>query len=324
MVVYGRRMSRARKTPLRHALTTGAALLAAVLAGSMAPADAVDVPSLPGTPPAPSPTPAPGPEAASTDLTIASFNVLGSSHTRGPGGYASGVRRTKGVVRLLDRHDVEVVGLQEMQADQMRSFLDRTNGRYAAFPGLGGAREIDGENSVAWDTSAWEAVEKKSFTIPYFGGNRRAMPLVKLRNLSTGMTAWFANVHNPATNRHHGGNDRWRRKAILREAELARKLHDTGVPVFLTGDMNEREQAFCPITGKAPMRAARGGSHTGGRCRAGNPRYVDWAFGSRQLTFSGYVEDRGAVDRRTSDHPIVVSDAHIDGAQYQQAVQPAS
>lgn len=314
-------MSRTPKTPLRHALTAGAAVLAGVLAGSMAPADAVDAPTLPSPAPAPTPAPAPGPEAASTDLTIASFNVLGSSHTRGPGGYASGVRRTKGVVRLLDKHDVDVVGLQEMQADQMRSFLGRTDGRFAAFPGLGGEREIDGENSVAWDTTVWDAVEKKTFTIPYFGGNRRVMPLVKLRNKTTGMTVWFANVHNPASNRHHGGNDHWRRKAILREAKLARKLHGTGVPVFLTGDMNEREQAFCPITGKAPMQAARGGSHQDGKCRAGNPRYVDWAFGSNDLAFSGYVEDRGAVNKRTSDHPMVVSDAHIDGAEYQQAVQ---
>jgi hypothetical protein len=311
-------MSRTAKTPLRHALTAGAALLAGALAGSMTPADAVGLPSLPT--PAPTPS-APAPESAGTDLTIASFNVLGSSHTRGPGGYASGVRRTKGVVRLLDKHHVDVVGLQEMQADQMRSFLGRTDGRFAAFPGLGGDREIDGENSVAWDTSVWDAVARKTFTIPYFGGNRRAMPLVKLRNKSTGMTAWFANVHNPATNRHHGGNDHWRRKAILREARLARKLHDTGVPVFLTGDMNEREGAFCPITGKAPMQAARGGSNRDGRCRAGNPRYVDWAFGSSNLAFSHYVEDRGRVDRRTSDHPIVVSDAHIDGAEYQQAVR---
>jgi mRNA deadenylase 3'-5' endonuclease subunit Ccr4 len=108
--------------------------------------------------PTPAPTPAPGPEAASTDLTIASFNVLGSSHTRGADGYSSGVRRTKGVVRLLDKHDVEVVGLQEMQADQMRSFRKRTDGAYAMYPGFSGEREIDGENSVAWERATWEAV----------------------------------------------------------------------------------------------------------------------------------------------------------------------
>ena len=234
------------KAPLRRDLTVGAALLAGVLAGSMAPADAVDVPTLPS----PAPTPPSGPEVAGTDLTIASFNVLGSSHTRGAGGYASGVRRTKGVVRLLDKHDVDVVGLQEMQADQMRSFLDRTDGRYDVYPGLDGDRENDVENSVAWDTSAWEAEEKTTFTIPYFGGHPRAMPLVKLRNQDTGMTVWVANVHNPATNRRHPGSTPWRREALRREAELARDLRtDTGDPVFLTGDMNERRRAFCTITG---------------------------------------------------------------------------
>ena len=209
--------------------------------------------------------------------------MLGSSHTRGPDGYASGVRRTKGVVRLLDKHDVDVVGLQEMQADQMRSFHKRTGGAYAMYPGFSGEREIDGENSVAWDRSTWQALEKRAFTIPYFHGNRRTMPLVKLRNLRTGMTAWFANVHNPASTREHGGSAKWRAKAIRSEARLARRLHATGVPVFLTGDMNEREQAFCPLTGSAPLQAARGGSHTDGTCRANDPKYVDWAFGSSQL-----------------------------------------
>jgi hypothetical protein len=316
--------SRTRRPSISRAVVVGAALSAVVGVGLAGPADAVDLPPVPGTPapaPGPAPAPAPAPADASTDLTIASFNVLGSSHTRGADGYASGVRRTQGVVRLLAKHDVEVVGLQEMQSDQMRSFQRRTGGAYAMYPGFSGEREIDGENSLAWDRSTWEAVEKRTFTIPYFHGNRRTMPLVKLRNQKTGMTAWFANVHNPASTREHGGSARWRARAIRAEARLARRLHDTGVPVFLTGDMNEREQAFCPLTGTAPLQAARGGSHTDGTCRAGDPKYVDWAFGSKQLDFSDYVEDRGAVNKRTSDHPIVVSDAHIDGSTFASAVQ---
>jgi hypothetical protein len=255
-----------------------------------------------------------------TDLTIASFNVLGSSHTRGSSRYASGVARTAGVVKLLQDHQIQVVGLQEMQSDQMRSFQSRTRDTYDVYPGLRGGR--DGENSLAWDRTVWQAVEKSSFEIPYFDGNRRAMPLVKLRNLRTGMTAWFANVHNPATNSAHPGQDGWRRKAIAAEARLVRRLDATGVPVFLTGDMNERERAFCPLTGRAPLKAARGGSNQGGVCRAGDPRYVDWVFGSRKLTFDGYVEDRGALNRRTSDHPVVVGQAHIDPLEYRAALQP--
>ena len=307
--------SRTAPPLFRRAAGLGALLAVTVGGGALTPADAVDVP---GSASAPATAEQPAP----TDLTLASFNVLGSSHTRGHGGYASGVRRTAGVVRLLARHDVEVVGLQEMQADQMRSFRQRTGGKYALFPGPGGAREIDGENSVAWDRSAWEAVETHTFSIPYFHGNRRAMPLVKLRNRETGMTAWFANVHNPASTAGHRGSAKWRAKAIAQEARLVSRLHHTGLPVFLTGDMNEREQAFCPLTSRAPLQAARGGSHTGGTCRAGDPRYVDWAFGSEDLTFSGYVEDRGPLNKRTSDHPMIVSQARIDGAQYAPAVQP--
>jgi hypothetical protein len=253
---------------------------------------------------------------ASTQVRIATFNVLGASHTGGRGGYSSGVQRTKHVVKLLQKHHVQVVGFQEMQTSQMRTFQRRTDGAYATYPGLHGRRDIDSENSIGWKKDTWTAVEKKMFTIPYFGGNRRAMPLVKLRNRQTGLTAWFANVHNPATNAARRGNDGWRRKAILREAKLARQLHKTGLPVFLTGDMNEREKAFCPLTGKAPLHAARGGSHRDGRCHADNPRYVDWIFGSRQVGFTGYVEDRGGLDRRTSDHPVVVGTAHLDPSDY--------
>lgn len=257
--------------------------------------------------------------AVSTDLTVASFNVLGSSHTRGDARFASGVSRTNGVVELVRRHDVEVVGFQEMQADQLRAFLDQTSGQYDVYPGFT-LRRLDTENSLAWDRTAWEAIEKRTVDIPYFNGNLRPMPVVKLRNLATGMTAWFVNVHNPATNRKHPGQDGWRRKAIRMEVALMRRLSETGIPVFLTGDMNEREEAFCPITGGAPMKAARGGTHENGVCRAENPTSVDWIFGHRDVGFSDYVEDRSRLVRRTSDHAMIVAEAHLDPLTYPNAI----
>lgn len=257
--------------------------------------------------------------AVSTDLTVASFNVLGSSHTRGHARFASGVSRTNGVVELVRRHDVEVVGFQEMQADQLRAFLDQTSGQYDVYPGFT-LRRLDTENSLAWDRTAWEAIEKRTVDIPYFNGNLRPMPVVKLRNLATGMTAWFVNVHNPATNRRHPGQDGWRRKAIRMEVALMRRLSETGIPVFLTGDMNEREEAFCPITGGAPMKAARGGTHENGVCRAANPTSVDWIFGHRDVGFSDYVEDRSRLVRRTSDHAMIVAEAHLDPLAYPNAI----
>jgi hypothetical protein len=259
--------------------------------------------------------------SVATDLTVSSFNVLGSSHTRHHARYASGVRRTDGVARLVEKHDVEVVGFQEMQSDQLRTFLDRTEQRYDVHPGFT-LRDIDTENSIAWDRTEWEALKRRTVDVPYFDGNRRAMPVVKLRNLRTGMTAWFVNVHNPATNAKHPGQDGWRRKAIRIEVNLVRRLSKSGLPVFLTGDMNEREQAFCPVTGGAPMQAARGGSHRDGVCRAENPRFVDWVFGHRKVGFHHYRELTGGLVARTSDHPMILTEARLHPTRYPDAFTP--
>ena len=263
--------------------------------------------------------------AVSTDFTLASFNVLGSSHTRYSARYATGVERMRGVVRLLNRHAVDVVGFQEMQGDQMQAFLDRTGGRYAVYPGferVGPRSRVDTENSLAWDVTEWQAVEKTTVEIPYFDGKPRSMPVVKLRNLRTGMTAWFGNFHNPATNPRHPGQDGWRAQAIAAEVALARQLHRTHVPVFFTGDMNERAEVFCPMTGEAPMRAARGGTNRDGVCDAKHPWYVDWIFGTKRLRFRNYVEDTSPLVKRTTDHPVIVADAHVDPLKFPDATQP--
>lgn len=255
---------------------------------------------------------------ASTDFTISSFNVLGSSHTRNSTKYATGAQRVGGIIRLLNRHDIDVVGFQELQADQLGRFLELTHGGYAVYPGSE-LRRIDGENSLAWSTQTWDLVEAGTVDVPYFDGNIRKMPVVKLRNKTTSMTAWFANFHNPATNRKHPNQDGWRRKAIQIEVDLANRLSTTGVPVFFTGDMNERKKVFCPMTGGAPMRAARGGTNRNGVCDAKRPWYVDWIFGSKRSTFSGYVEDTSPLVKRTTDHPVIVGDAHIDSARFPNA-----
>jgi hypothetical protein len=264
-----------------------------------------------------------------TTTTVASFNVLGSSHTRNSSRYQTGVERMRYTVRLLQRHDVEVVGFQEMQGDQLRSFLDRTQGSYAVYsPRRVGAqgrelRRTDTDNTIAWDTTEWQEVpgSRTYLLIPYFDGHPRAMPEIKLQNRLTGMTAWFANFHTPATNRQHRNSDPYRAEAIRRIAAEAVRLKRDGSPLIFTGDMNERAEVFCAMTGDAPMRAARGGSNRNGVCDPMHPWYVDWIFGMKRQRFSNYVEDRGALDRRTSDHPMIVADARLDPAKFPTATR---
>ncbi|HZJ05097.1 MAG TPA: endonuclease/exonuclease/phosphatase family protein [Nocardioidaceae bacterium] len=258
----------------------------------------------------------PNPALAPTlDFVLSSFNVLGSSHSA-PGGtrssMAPGTTRIRWAAGLLASRGVDVVGFQELQLDQARTFLGITNGRYDVYPGtrLGGK---GAQNSIAWRTDTWEAVAARTIPIPYFNGNRMPMPVVLLRNRESGLSAYFANFHNPASTPRKGNQGRWRRMALLQEVALANRLMaSTDYPVFLTGDLNERGEAFCTVTGRTAMIAANGGSNSG-VCRPPRAVGIDWIFGSPDVAFSNYRADRSRAINRTSDHPLLVTDVRIGG-----------
>src|SRR3954454_16906162 len=258
--------------------------------------------------PTPLPTPLPPP---SLDFVLSSLNVLGASHTSSTGKrpeMASGPVRAARVAELIRRTRADVVGFQELQRAQLTTLQRRTDLDFYPGSELG---PRDSENSLGWRRDRWMAVERHTIRIPYFYGSLRAMPLVRLRSLSTGLEAWFANFHNPADTATYHHQERFRTKATKIEIALVNQLVATGIPVFVTGDMNERASYFCRFTAGTPMVAARGGSHRGA-CRAGPPRAVDWIFGSRGVDFTGYYEDRSHLVDITTDHPMLVVHAHIE------------
>ena len=278
---------------------------------------------------APAPVPAPGTAApgttseASARFRLSSFNVLGSSHTRtGARGRAPGVVRIHGAAQLLARHDVDVVGFQELQSDQARELAQATGGAYSLYPGAGPGQ--DSENSIGWRSAQWQLVQATTESIPYFDGHHRRMPVVLLRHRATGIQAWFGNFHNPAETSRYHHQQRWRTEATRLEAAVANRLQATGVPLLITGDMNERAPYFCRLTGAAPsMTAARGGSNGAGGCRVGKPRAVDWILGSQGVAFSGYDEDRSDLVDRTTDHPVISTGVRIDASVFPRAVTAA-
>ena len=99
----------------------------------------------------------------------------------------------KGAIALLDRYGVEVVGMQELQRPQRTGPGQTAGDRYAVYSPPG-----DTDNSIAWRRDRWAFVSADTVPIPYFHGNIRDMPIVRLRNLATGGEAIFVNVHNPA------------------------------------------------------------------------------------------------------------------------------
>ncbi|HYO40611.1 MAG TPA: endonuclease/exonuclease/phosphatase family protein [Nocardioidaceae bacterium] len=245
-------------------------------------------------------------------FTVSSFNVLGANHTPPGGRRASGATRIAWVNQLLNHHHVDVAGFQELQPSQYTRLRAITKGSWGFYPGLGGQRKIDSENSIGWRTDKFRLVHGTLVNIPYFDGRPRAMPLVLLRDQRTGMLLYVANYHNPADTRKHPHQGRWRRAAMRIEIALQNQIMGHGIPRIMTGDMNERAEFFCHVTARTPLKAARPTSiRRNGVCQAGRPRSVDWILGNLRVDFSNYKEDRGPLVDRTTDHPMIVSDVTV-------------
>lgn len=256
--------------------------------------------------------PRPEPDAEPLQFRVSSFNVLGASHTTARGNkprYASGVDRMSGTVRLLESLDVDVVGLQELELVQLRALKRMTGDRYAVYPGPTLGRGSM-RNSVAWRQDTWELVDARAVPIPYFRGKRVAMPYVLLRHRESGQPVWFVNIHNPATNKKRGDNERWRDLGTRLEITLANRLNRrTSLPVVLMGDFNERQEAFCKVTGGGLV-AANGG--TARPCRPPADIGIDWIFGTRDIEFSDYQRLESPLVDRLTDHPVLVSTARVE------------
>jgi murein DD-endopeptidase MepM/ murein hydrolase activator NlpD/endonuclease/exonuclease/phosphatase family metal-dependent hydrolase len=244
--------------------------------------------------------------AAGTGFTIATFNPLGHSHTE-PGGKAPGMApgpvRARWAVGLLNRHRVDVVGLQEFQSPQHRAFTAAVRGAWGVFPGAGP------HNAIAWRRASFTLTGSTRVPIPYFDGQPVRMPVVRLRHRASGQELLVVNVHNPADTASHPRQGRWRAIAKQREIALVHRLRrEHGLPVFLVGDMNERTSYHCALTASGLMTSAAGGSHTDRSCTPPRPTLIDQILATRPARFTSYTVDRSPLGR-ISDHPLVV--AHV-------------
>jgi len=282
--------------------TTLALLLAASLAPASATATAVTV----STVDAFAPTPHEHLDVPVSDpFVLASFNVLGYAHTPPGSGYQDGETRMRLAVEALRSYNVDVVGFQEFEPRQKAVFLDEVNNSWGVFSGSDITRD-----SIAWNNSEFEFVSGETIMIPYFYGKLKPMPVVLLRSQVTGQEMYFANFHLPADSRTRGSLEEARDRGTRLQIDLAHRLRNQGVPVFITGDMNEREEYFCKMTRNGDMHASNGGSNTGGDCQPPtrpNQTRIDWIMGSTDADFSGYVADTSMQSLKISDHPLIVA-----------------
>ncbi|MEP6814141.1 MAG: peptidoglycan DD-metalloendopeptidase family protein [Marmoricola sp.] len=244
-------------------------------------------------------------------FVIATLNILGASHTD-PGGDAPGfpgwdVRLPKAVATIKAK-GVDVAGLQEFQKRQHAMFRDLAGDTYAAYPA---DERTDTDNSIIWRRSAFDLVHASTFDVTYFNGTIRHMPYVLLKQRSTGLTAYFINVHNPANTHLYHHQEKWRAQAIQTERALIVRLRASGRPVFLTGDLNDRELAFCPLTAGKLMLAPNSVPSTD--CAPPPQPWIDWLFAAGPARFATYDRDWVTRDNKITDHPIVYSRAHLAG-----------
>ncbi len=240
----------------------------------------------------------------------ASFNLLGYGHTKNGDRprFEDGITRTGYAVKALDRFGIQVAGFQEFQEQQHERFFEIVGSSWEVYPGdqLSSAAM---HNSIAWRTAHWELVEARSVPIVYAYGAWIKMPFVLLRHKDSGRLVWFANFHNAYGRTAEA--QRYRDQARNLQIELANKLWESGVPLVLTGDMNERETYFCPMTTLAPMRSAAGGSMDNAPCSPPSDMRIDQIFGSRFVQFSNYNAAQGRLIRKTTDHPLVYADVSV-------------
>lgn len=208
-------------------------------------------------------------------------------------------------VALLRTSGVDVAGLQEFQLPQARTFDALTGSGWDSYPGASqGPRAV--QNSLAWDTTTWRRLEAHVVEIPYFHGRPMPMPYVLLQHRDSGRRVWFLNVHNPADVR--GDARGFRARAISAEAALVTRLSASGVPVVMTGDLNDRGPALCGLTSRTLLRWA--GSWSGG-CQVPRSAPVDWVLATSDVGLSGYSRRAAGVLGRISDHSFISATATV-------------
>ncbi len=236
---------------------------------------------------------------------IATFNVLASQHTDAGGQHGSWPSsgwRTPQAVAYIRNSGVSVVGLQEVKTGQLAGLTSGLG--FKAWPG-----GSDPDNSVIWDPDVFEFVSGDAFYITFMHGTRM-QPIVRLRHKKTNLEFYFLNMHASAGGGKYAAS---RAAGHNTAAATVNRLKKDRIPIFLTGDMNDRAAFFCRVLPPTGMVAAAGGSTAGG-CRPPGEMPVDWIVATDQVSFSGFSNDKSTVARRVSDHHYVSATATVQGA----------
>jgi hypothetical protein len=248
----------------------------------------------------------PAPAGGAYHLKIATFNVLGSQHTRRRGGMAPGTTRARYTARVIREKRIDVLGMQEVQEDQYRVLRSKLPG-YGIWPGVRlGNQGI--RLQIAWRKDKLE-LRKTGYIYTLFDHQRRPIPFVRLRDKQTGRAFFFTTFHNSPL-----AMEAERQRATRTEIGLLRGLMGSRLPVFMGADTNERTEFFCQVAPVTRLEPANGA--TLDPCRVPEHAIIDWimgntAKGGAKVTFDHYRQSRERLVRSSSDHHFVSVVAHV-------------
>ncbi|WP_242667560.1 endonuclease/exonuclease/phosphatase family protein [Nocardioides sp. PD653] len=245
--------------------------------------------------------------------TGGSFGI-GTLNWRGASHYSSNphpgerpyAERVPNMVAKIGASGASIIGFQEFEPQQAKAFLEATDGAWAIVKGKNGSGEPATANAIAYQPGVWAVVEVRYVSIRY-GRPMIKIPLVRFTSTSGGGTGlgsiWVLNTHNPAG--AVGGTKAMRAAAVRAEATALQHLQtsEPGMPLFLTGDMNDKtrfKRLFLSLaSGWSPA----------------NPtdQQIDWIMGSPAAIFSGTVVDQSTNDgaHDYTDHPFVHTTAQL-------------
>lgn len=112
------------------------------------------------------------PSVGSTTFRVATFNVLGNSHTTSKGDASSrpsGKKRMALAVQAINEGQASIVGFQEMEGVQYDAFKSLTGKTYGTYPG-DDPDQLVVANNIAWRNDTWRLMSATTFTVPYFYG----------------------------------------------------------------------------------------------------------------------------------------------------------
>ncbi|MDP2772701.1 MAG: endonuclease/exonuclease/phosphatase family protein, partial [Nocardioides sp.] len=228
---------------------------------------------------------------------LGTLNILGSQHRGG------GTSRASALAGAIQGRGVDIVGLQEVQDDQLRVLQSQLGG-YTIWPGQGlGNQGV--RLQIAWRDSLFSLQDTGSITTT-FDHQQRPIPWVLLQHRATQGEFYVIDIHNSPRDQ-----ERDRDAATGEEIALINQLRSTGKTVFIVGDTNEHTEFFCRVAASTGMVGSNGAYYSGGCNTGAGPIKIDWIMGGGEVDFSGHVVDYGSPIRSATDHAFVHAEVRV-------------